>query len=163
MKRIVLMFSLVLLLTGCKRNDMLPAAYEFYEKTDSAALNEDDFYEEPDVVEEYDYDLLARLRSAPFVDVSNSFPAWLPAKTGEIETRYEKDFKIVKVRIFRGEWNKRFVYFISDSFSSCLFCEVYYEEGERIEWPAGDPGLLHNFESASENWILIYEFGEGLF
>jgi hypothetical protein len=140
---------------------MLSAECEFYEKTDSVALNEDDFYEEPDGVKEYD--LLTRLRSAPFVDVSNCFPAWLPAKTGEIETMHEKDFKIVKVRIFRGEWNNRFVYFISDSFSSCLFCEVYYEEGERIEWPAGDPGLSHNFESTSKNWILIYEFGEGLF
>jgi len=66
------------------------------------------------------------------------------------------------VYIYKGKWKKHTVYFISDSFSSCLFCNVYYEDGENIIWPA-DGMESTGFCSESKDWKLIYKYGEGPF
>ena len=105
---------------------------------------------------------LTKLQSAPSdIHIKGAFSGWLLTKISEIETENSKDIAIVKVEIFQGEWNERIVYFIWHSLSSCLFCEVYYENGEKIIWTTGDTS--DNFRTTSKNWKLIYEYGNGNF
>jgi hypothetical protein len=80
-------------------------------------------------------------------------PEWL-----SIRIRKFKDMATVSVRIYKGEWNGRAVYFIRDTLGSCMFCEVYYGNGDQVLWLPGDD----SFDSVDRSdWVLIYEFGEG--
>ena len=99
---------------------------------------------------------LTKLQSAPSdIHVKGAFPGWLLTKINEIETNHSKDIAIVKVEIFQGEWNEQIVYFIRHNLSSCLFCEVYYENGEKIVY------TWDNFGTTSKSWKLIYTYGNG--
>lgn len=88
-----------------------------------------------------------------------NIPEWLSIKIQELEAEHSKDIKIVNVRIYKGIWNNQVVYFINDTLKSCMFCEVYYENGERVVWLSGDDSFISADKS---DWELIYEFGEGL-
>ena len=91
--------------------------------------------------------------------VSVDFPDWLLAMTSEFETWKEVSWR--KIFIFKGEWNKRTVYFIFHTWVSCSFCDVYYEDGsgERIIW--AEDASVNDFKRTSKNWQLIYELGMG--
>jgi len=103
------------------------------------------------------------LKKAPSAKVSKeNLPEWLIVKINEIEAIYSKDVSIVKVRIFKGEWEKQTVYFINDNLSSCIFCNVYYEDGKKLDFSVIDDEKKSKFCSENQKWELIYEFGEGL-
>ena len=103
-----------------------------------------------------------QLKSASSVIVpKENLPEWLVVKINEIEAIHSNDISIVKVRIFTGEWTGNAVYFIHNTLHSCVLCEVYYEDGERIVWTANDPAI-DNFCITSKNWKLVYEFGNGI-
>jgi hypothetical protein len=87
------------------------------------------------------------------------FPKWLIAKIDEIETTNSNDIAIVKIRISKGEWKDNVTYFIKNNLTSCLFCEIYYENGEKVILL---DNAISDFSSKSENWEIIYEFGNGL-
>ena len=109
-----------------------------------------------------DVAFLKRLASATSANVSKeNLPEWLADKIGEFEAD-SKTISIVKIRIFKGEWENRTVYFISNTLQSCGFCEVYYEDGAKIVWTV-DAISIDDFCSTSKNWVLIYELGEGIY
>ncbi|MDR3226433.1 MAG: hypothetical protein LBT56_02025 [Prevotellaceae bacterium] len=89
----------------------------------------------------------------------NNFPEWLSIKIDEIETIHSVEISVIKIKILQGEWNKRIVYFITNNFSSCLFCEVYYEDGEQEMFEENNN---EDFCIKSKNWKLVYEYGNGL-
>jgi hypothetical protein len=91
-----------------------------------------------------------------------NFPGWLSTLIKEIETLYAGDVSILKIRIFECEWQDRKIYYIYNNLSSCLYCEVYYTNGEKIKWSPQDnsTSFYDSFCSTSKNWKLIYEFGE---
>ena len=95
---------------------------------------------------------LNQLKSAPFVDISKeNLPEWLVVR---INAYYEtRSPSICKVLIYQGEWGKQIVYFIMDTFSSCL-CDFFFKDGERIV------NNLSDCHATSKNWIIIYEYGE---
>ena len=98
-----------------------------------------------------------KLESAPFVAISKkNAPEWLVFKIGEYESIYSKAPLLFHARIFKGEWKRRTIYFVSHSYQSCLYCEIYYEDGEAIESNA----VFENFRSTSKNWALIWKIGE---
>jgi len=106
---------------------------------------------------------MSQLKAAPSAYISKeNLPEWLVGRINEIEAMYSKDVSIVKVRILKGEWKNSNVYFISDTYQSCLFCEVYQDDGTKIVWAANDIAF-DNFCAKSKNWVLIYEFGEGIY
>ena len=91
---------------------------------------------------------LERLNSAPSIDTpKESLPGWLVVR---INDYYET--RPTKVLIYRCEWNKQTVYFILDTFSSCL-CDFFTEDGERIR------DNLSDCHATSKNWTLIYKSG----
>ncbi|MCL1943631.1 MAG: hypothetical protein FWF54_08835 [Candidatus Azobacteroides sp.] len=106
---------------------------------------------------------LNKLKSVPSVNVpKESLPEWIIVKINEIEVIHSKDISIVKIRIFKGEWNKQTVYFIIDSLNSCLLCEIYDEDGKKLAFSVNDSEVSGNFMTESQNWEKIYEFGEGV-
>jgi len=62
------------------------------------------------------------------------------------------------IEFFRGKWNKRTVYYFYHSYSSCMFCEVYYGDGTKLDWSNGDN--FEDFWSKTTNWVLIYQIGK---
>jgi len=93
-----------------------------------------------------------QLKSAPYaMTPKESLPEWLVGRINEFEKR---PASITKVQIYKGKFNEQIVYFILDSFSSCL-CDFYAENGDRI--PDEQLSLLR---VSNKNWILIYEYGE---
>ena len=105
-------------------------------------------------LEKIDADIfLTKLKSSPSSIVpEESMPEWLVVRINEIEQR---PVSVTTVHIYKGEWNKQIVYFIMDTFSSCL-CDFFTENGEEIR------DNLSDFYSTSKNWMLIYEYGESL-
>jgi hypothetical protein len=92
------------------------------------------------------------LKSAPYIDVSKeNLPKWLVDRINETEA---KPVSTRGVQIYKGEWNKQTVYFIMDTFSSCL-CDFYTEDGEGID-------NLSDLRTTSKNRILIYKYGESV-
>ena len=110
-----------------------------------------------DVTHENTDDFYARLKSAPWTNDTQTFPEWLLVKIGEIETIHSKDTSIVYIQIFKGEWKENAVYFIHHNLTSCLLCDVYFEDGKQIDWSTED---ISDFDATSKNWQVIYEFGE---
>jgi hypothetical protein len=102
-------------------------------------------------------DFFVRLTSAPWANDTEVFPEWLSIEIGEIETIHSKDASIVHVRIFKGEWKGKTVYFVQNTLNSCLLCDVYFGDGKQIDWSAEN---FADFDAASKNWQVIYEFGE---
>jgi len=92
---------------------------------------------------------------APYVKISKEkLPEWLAVRINDYyETRPPS---ICKVLIYEGEWNNQTVYFIMDTFSSCL-CDFFTKEGGRIR------DNLSDLRATSENWIIIYEYGDFVF
>jgi hypothetical protein len=103
-----------------------------------------------------------RTAASPNILVTDNSPVWLSTKINEMEVLHEKDISIIKVRIFQGEWENRTVYFIFNSLSSCMLCEVYREDGGKLAFEPGDGDVFMNSFCMNKNWKLIYEFGNGL-
>jgi len=92
--------------------------------------------------------LLSKLKSASYVnEPKEKLPEWLVVKINYYETRP------ISVQIYKGEWNKKIIYFIVDPSSSCL-CDFYDKDGKRIE-----NNQLSDLRAKSKNWILIYTYG----
>jgi hypothetical protein len=93
---------------------------------------------------------LTTLNVAPSVYVlKENLPEWLVIR---INDYYKiENSSIRKVQVYRGEWNLQAIYFIMDTFSSCL-CDFFTEDGEKL-----NNNSLINIYSTSKNWILIYK------
>ena len=77
-------------------------------------------------------------------------PQWLVDKIDWMENNRKS---VPWASIYQGKWNEKTIYFIENPLNSCLFCNVYDEEGQGFDW------TLYNFvdicKSASE-WCCIY-------
>jgi hypothetical protein len=105
---------------------------------------------------------LDKLNSASLaIENEENRPEWLVAKIDEIENIHSNDTAIINVQIFKGKWNEQIIYFIKNSLQSCLLCEVYYEDGTQVM--LFNDSDIGSFCETSENWALIYEFGNGIY
>jgi hypothetical protein len=107
--------------------------------------------------EENETDFFAKLQSAPDADASEIFPEWLLNEINHIETAYSKDSVIISIQIFRGEWKNQIIYYIRNDLMSCMLCDVYYENGEKVVWPKNG---ADNFCITSKNWKRLYTYGK---
>jgi hypothetical protein len=106
--------------------------------------------------EDFIQTFLVKLQSVPSSYENNDFPEWLSIKIAEFEM---EPASVLKVKIFYGEWNKQYVYFIRNNLYSCVLCNVYYEDGKEVILNENN---RENFCNTSKNWKLVYEFGEAL-
>ncbi len=106
---------------------------------------------------------MSNLYTAPHnIVAKNDMPDWLSDKMNQIEKETEKDIAVIKIRLYQGEWNNKKIYVIINYLSSCLYCDVYYENGEQVIWSKEDI-TTDSFSCTSENWELIYEYGNGVY
>ena len=99
-----------------------------------------------------------KLKSAPSLSVpKENLPEWLVDELNKMERWLPH-----RAKIFKGEWNRQTIYFITYSHQRCLYDDIYYENGEKIVWAFDNPVAVDDFCASSKNWVLIYEYGEGL-
>jgi hypothetical protein len=144
MKKIILQTTAILLLLA---GAMISCGKEKNER-----LNDKDVVEQA---------FLVKLQSVSAAGISEniSLSEWLLMKISEIENDHHGDISIVKIEIFCGEWKDRKVYFIKNNLKSCTLCDIYYDGGDLIVL---DENNIEDFCTKSENWKLVYNFGEGL-
>lgn len=80
-----------------------------------------------------------------------SLPNWLAQL---FEKGKFASFEVTQGKVFRGEWNGKTVYHIYNPMSSCMFCEMYYEDGNAIVLDSED--IRKSFHETSKNWTFIY-------
>ncbi|PID94107.1 MAG: hypothetical protein CSA94_02350 [Bacteroidetes bacterium] len=83
------------------------------------------------------------LRAVP----KKTLPSWLIAKVNELETP-----DAIAIKVCRGQWKNQTVYYIENPISSCMFCDLFYENGTKIK--LGNE--LVDFHKNSTNWVCIY-------
>lgn len=69
-------------------------------------------------------------RNDEVTDENPAIPAWLQSKIAEIEDNIYYDGTL----IIRHEWKSKYYYHINTPLSSCLYCEVYNHDGEKVDW-----------------------------
>ena len=113
-------------------------------------------------LEKFDVNMfLETLSSSPKEIIpKESLPIWLIEKVNEMEK--EPLLKFFKIKIFTGEWNKRKYYLIIHPLSSCMFCDIYSEKGEKKIFSADNNTEKNSFFQTCKNWTLIYEYGGDL-
>ncbi|MDO8930188.1 MAG: hypothetical protein Q7W54_14530 [Bacteroidota bacterium] len=78
-------------------------------------------------------------------------PDWLQIKIHDIEK-----IPLVEAKAYQCEWKNQTVYFIYNNFNSCLMCDAYHTDGNKIIFK--DDGESDDFTSTSKNWKLIWSF-----
>ncbi len=76
-----------------------------------------------------------------------TLPSWLIAKVNKLETP-----DAIEIKVCRGQWRNQTVYYIENPISSCMFCDLYYKNGTKIQ--LGNE--LVDFHKNSKNWVCIY-------
>ena len=100
------------------------------------------------------------VESAPSAEISEgNLPVWLVDTINEYENSKEMGiYAISPVRLYKGEWKRRTVYWIRDPLSSCIFCHTYYEDGTKIVFTDDESNSL-SFQNDSKNWVLVWKIG----
>jgi hypothetical protein len=81
-------------------------------------------------------------------------PAWLKAKIDSVTTANPKYYSGTKV--FRYEWNEQYIYHFSIPLSSCVYCEVYDQNGRKIQFT--DNAMKSDFEQNKINKVLLWDW-----
>jgi hypothetical protein len=81
-------------------------------------------------------------------------PEWLKTKIDSVTTSNPKYYSGTKV--FRYEWNKQYVYHFSIPLSSCVYCELYDQEGRKIQFT--DNAMTSDFEQNKINKVLVWDW-----
>jgi hypothetical protein len=84
------------------------------------------------------------------VVVPTDLPEWLQLKLAIYESE-----PMGLVKVYEGTWNNRTVYYIKNGLSSCLICDTYYRNGEKVVFNAGDGDLFYEL---SKNWKLVWKY-----
>ena len=128
--RLILSLLVIFALIGCKTDDL------------SSKIDEDTFWE--------------KLQSAPFVVVpKEELPEWVNQIIEDLTISYVVNQPPgTFARIYRGKWDKRTVYYITDSLSSCALC-FWDEKAQRIQLNTQKD--YDKFYALSKNWELIFE------
>ena len=88
----------------------------------------------------------------PF-DYAKDTPAWLKEKIAVMSTDTTRFY--VRSKVYRYNWNWQFVYHISIPLSSCMYCEIYDQFGNRIKFV--NDAMLQNFLSTRTDEVLVWE------
>lgn len=87
--------------------------------------------------------------SEPF-DYDQDTPVWLKAKIDSIAAIPET----FGITVYRYEWNGEFVYHIENLLSSCVYCELYDQNGMKLE--LADSGTFQDFVENKTNEVVVW-------
>jgi len=80
-------------------------------------------------------------------------PVWLKEKITTISNFTDNYFDWT--RVYRYEWNKSFIYLFSIPLSSCTYCELYDQDGNKVT--AFNDSLLQDILQTRKGEVLIWE------
>lgn len=80
-------------------------------------------------------------------------PEWLEQKINELEDG--PSYGGIKINIFL--WNNEYYYHILNPISSCMFCELFSYQGEKIVWAEG---MLNDFFENGKFIVCIWKHNE---
>ena len=83
-------------------------------------------------------------------------PAWLKVKIDSMSTNHF----YVGSQVFRHVWHNNYTYYIFIPVSSCVYCEVYNENGEKIKF-TGD-NMLQDYLNNRKNEVLVWQWNAKL-
>lgn len=86
----------------------------------------------------------------PF-DYERDTPVWLKEKIDSMSV----DNRFVGTKVYRYEWKRNLMYHIMIPFSSCVYCELYYQSGNK---PQLDQVEFQDFLSNKKNATIIWEW-----
>lgn len=88
-------------------------------------------------------------RSGELLEVISSTPTWLK----EYIARIENDKYYVCTNIYRHEWKSTYYYYVEIPLSSCAYCEVYKQNGEKVNWGVESfNDYIHNRKNEELIW-----------
>jgi hypothetical protein len=87
----------------------------------------------------------------PF-DCATDTPDWLKTKLESLSSGYWG------TTVYRYEWRGEPVYHFEVPVSSCAYCELYGQDGERLQF--ADQGEFEDFLANKENETLICEWSD---
>ena len=80
-------------------------------------------------------------------------PVWLREKIDSIST--QKIYALTKV--YRYELHNKYIYYFKIPLSSCVYCEVYDSNGNKIQF---NDEKVSDFEKNKKNEVLVWEWKE---
>jgi hypothetical protein len=86
-------------------------------------------------------------------DFDRDTPAWLKAKLDSISNFADHYYDWT--RVYRYDWNESFVYHFSVPLSSCIYCELYDHDGNKVT--AIKDSLLQDILKTRNGEVLIWE------
>jgi len=89
--------------------------------------------------------------TGPF-DYHRDTPDWMKAKIDSISSIPNN----VGTRVLRYEWRGEFIFYIEVPISSCAYCELYDQEGAKIQFTV--PGTFEDFLLNKQNEIIVWEW-----
>jgi hypothetical protein len=94
--------------------------------------------------------LLAACDAGSAFDYDRDTPVWLKAKVDSIAAIPE----IFGITVYRYEWNGEFVYHIENLISSCVYCELYDQNGMKVEFT--DDETFQDFVESKKNEVVVW-------
>ncbi len=78
-------------------------------------------------------------------------PLWLKVKIDSMSTNQE----YFGTEVYRYEWNGKFVYHITSIINSCMFCDVFDQNGNKIQLTSED---VLDFQQNKKNEVLVWRW-----
>ena len=94
--------------------------------------------------------LLAACDAGSAFDYDRDTPIWLKAKVDSIAAIPET----FGITVYRYEWNGEFVYHIENPISSCVYCELYDQNGMKVEFT--DDETFQDFVENKKNEVVVW-------
>ena len=88
----------------------------------------------------------------PF-DYSKDAPAWLKDKVTLMSSDTTKFY--TKTTVYRYSWHSDYVYQISVPLSSCMYCELYDQTGQKIKITSD--AMLQDFLNSRTNEVIVWK------
>jgi len=87
--------------------------------------------------------------SEPF-DYGRDTPAWLKAKIDSIAAIPDH----FGITVYRYEWSGEFVYHVESLVSSCAYCELYDQDGVKLQFT--DEETFQDFLENKKNEVVVW-------
>lgn len=81
-------------------------------------------------------------------------PEWLKTKIDSISTSNQKYYFGTKV--YRYEWNEEYVYHIKIPISSCMYCELFDDNGSKVQFTDNERSA--DFAINKKNETLVWQW-----
>jgi hypothetical protein len=98
--------------------------------------------------------LILGCRKDTSVEASNNTPEWLEAKISLMSNDTTNYYVLTK--LYRYSWNGIFLYYFYIPSSSCMYCDLYDQNGNKVQ--ITDDAMLQDFLKNRKDEVLIWEW-----